>query len=166
MKKFIHITIVCSIIIILLALGVLLTPVLLICLPVILIQDYSNNKKQKDYLITLNGKNFFCYNNRTDAKVFIEKELLPKLGNNIELIYLNGWDVQSDYDKNILSKILYELRNYTGFPHLLKVREGKIIDASVNNEFYNTMHQNKPVDKLLLEIDSFFSSEKKKNIAS
>ena len=104
----------------------------------------------------LGDKNFFCYNNRADAKDFIEKELIPSLDKAIELIYLDGREPKSKYVKDKISLALYKLKNYSRFPHLLKIRNGQMIDESINNEFFNTLRQNKPLDKLLRNINDFF----------
>src|SRR5690606_37071273 len=108
------------------------------------------------YLSRLGDKNFFCYNNRPDAKEFIEKELIPKFDKAIELIYLDGHQPKSSYVQDHISLALYKLKNYSRFPHLLKIRNGQMIGESVNNELFNTMKQNKPLDKLLSDIDAFF----------
>lgn len=128
--------------------------------------NWTREKKLKKYLCRLGDKNFFCYNNRTDAKDFIEKELIPKLDKKIELIYLDGREVRSNYVGDHISLALYKLKNYSRFPHLLKIRDQQIIDESVNNEFFNTMTQNKQLDKLLNDINVFFGlTDDKKNAA-
>ena len=133
-----------------------LLPVMIIWAPFTYYFDWRSEKELKKYLLGLGDKNFFCYNNRTDAKDFIEKELIPKLDKEVELIYLDGREPKSKYIRDKISLALYKLKNYTRFPHLLKVRDGQIIDESVNNEFFNTMSQNKPMDNLLAEIHKFF----------
>ena len=104
----------------------------------------------------LGDKNFFCYNNKADAKEFIEKELIPNLDKDIEFIYLDGREPKSQYVRDQISLALYELKNYSRFPHLLKIRNGKMLDESINNEFFNTLTQSKPLDKLLKNINDFF----------
>ncbi len=115
---------------------------------------------EKDYLNTLhhklNNKNFFCYNNRKQVLSFIEENLIPQLSNKIELIKLEGRVPQSDYAQLPISKLLYRLQNYTKFPHLIKIRNGQVIDQSINNEFFNTFHQGKPTEHLLVKIETFF----------
>ncbi len=133
-----------------------LIPIMIIVTPFTYYIKWRREKELKKYLSGLGDKNFFCYNNRTDAKDFIEKELIPKLDKDIELIYLDGREPKSKYVRDQISLALYKLKNYTRFPHLLKIRDGQMIDESVNNEFFNTMTQNKPLDKLLSDINRFF----------
>lgn len=139
-----------------LVLFILFLPVGIIWTPINYYFDWRSEKELKKYLIKLGDKNFFCYNNRTDAKDYIEKELIPRLDKEIELIYLDGREPKSKYVRDQISLALYKLKNYTRFPHLLKIRDGQMIDESVNNEFFNTMTQNKPLDKLLGDINRFF----------
>jgi len=141
-------------------------PVLIIGTPLTYYFDWRREKDLKKYLLGLGDKNFFCYNNRTDAKDFIERELIPKLDKEVELIYLDGREPKSKYIRDKISLALYKFKNYTRFPHLLKVRDGQIIDESINNEFFNTMSQNKPMDNLLADIHKFFGLRaENKNVA-
>ena len=133
MKKFTDIIIIPFLILIGLALAILLSPLLIIFWPISYIHTKIADRKLEKYLLQLGDKNFFCYNNRKDAKDFIEKELLPKLDKNIELIYLDGREPKSKYEKEQISWTLYKLKKYTRFPHLLKVRGGQIIDESINS---------------------------------
>lgn len=144
-------------------LGLIMTVFIVVSIPIIIIVmpftyyiNWKRERQLKKYVSKLGEKNFFCYNNRTDAKAFIEKELIPKLHKDIELIYLDGRQPISSYAHDHISLALYKLKNYTRFPHLLKIRDGQMIDESVNNEFFNTMTQNKPLDKLLDDINVFF----------
>ncbi len=165
MNKIIDIVILPFIIIIGLAFAILVLPLLIVFWPIYYVYAKITDRQLKSYLIDLGDKNFFCYNNRADAKDFIEKELLPRLDKNIELIYLDGRQPKSSYEKDKISLTLYKLKKYTRFPHLLKVRSGQIIDESINNEFFNTMKQNKPIDKLVSDINNFFGLQKYKNAA-
>jgi hypothetical protein len=135
---------------------ILFLPIILILAPLNTYRDWKREKDFKNYLLSLRDKNFFCYNNRNDSKEFIEKEVIPKLDERIEIIYLDGREAKSAYVKEHILLALYKLDNYIRFPHLLKIRDGQIIDESVNNEFYNVMNQNKPMDKLLTDIHEFF----------
>lgn len=152
-------------------LGLIVTVFMVVFLPIMIIVtpftyyiNWTKERELKKYLSRLGDKNFFCYNNRIDAKDFIEKELIPKLDKDIELIYLDGRQPKSSYALDHISLALYKLKNYTRFPHLLKIRNGQMIDESVNNEFFNTMTQNKPLDKLLDDIDLFFETKDKKQL--
>ncbi len=129
--------------------------IMIIVTPFTYYVNWRSKRNLTKYLRKIGDKNFFCYNNRTDAKDFIEKELIPKLDKDIELIYLDGRQPKSSYAGDHISLALYNLKNYTRFPHLLKIRDGQVVDESVNNEFFNTT-QNKPMDKLLNDINAFF----------
>ncbi len=114
-------------------------------------------KKYAEFLKQNDNLNFFCYNNRKNAKEFIETEIIPNLHDEIEIVFLNGKIVENEnYPKAFLSNALSQLQNYSKFPHLMKIRDGKIIDKSINALFYSIKNQYKPTKKLLEEINIFF----------
>ena len=146
---------------IMITLGVI---VFIISIPFIIISfpfTYYNRKqfekKYSQFLLDNENANFFCYNNRKNAKEYIETEIIPKLNNNIEIVFLNGKKIENEnFPYEFLSNALYKLNNYSKFPHLMKIRNGKLIDESINSIFYSIKNQNKPQEKLLKQIDNFF----------
>lgn len=121
---------------------------------------YKRKKFEKQYseFLKLNeGVNFFCYNNRKKSNQFIENEIIPNLKNDIEIVYLNGKKIETkNYRIDFISKALFSLKYYSKFPHLMKIREGKLIDKSINSLFYSIKNQNKSKDKLLEVVNDFF----------
>jgi hypothetical protein len=140
---------------------ILFTPLLILFLPFIIYGYFDNlafNRKYNDYLQTISGTNFFCYNNKTNSKDFIEKNILPTLTPDIKIIYLDGKTPKSDYNQSFISKALYSIKDRKGFPYLLKISNGQLIDKSINNDFYNTMNQNKDIGQLSKKIISFYQN--------
>jgi hypothetical protein len=139
----------------------LFAPLLILFSPVIIFCYFDNlvfNRKYRTYLQTISGTNFFCYNKRTNSKDFIEKNILPTLTPDIKVIYLDGKTPKSDYDQSFISKALYSIKDKKGFPYLLKISDGHLIDKSINNDFYNTMNQNKYIGQLSKKIISFYQT--------
>jgi len=97
-------------------------------------------KKYAEFLAGNNGGNFFCYNNRKNSKSYIEESIIPNLDNGIEIVYLNGKKIESKYSTEFISEALYKLKSYNRFPNLMKIRNGKLIDKSINNPFYNILN--------------------------
>ncbi len=122
-------------------------------------------KKYAEFLNENNGKNFFCYNNRKNSKQYLEEDIVPNLNDGIEIVYLNGKKVESEYNVEFISEALYKLKNYSRFPHLMKIRNGKLIDKSINNPFYNVLNLNKDKTELLTKINRFFELNEIKNVA-
>nr|WP_294934850.1 hypothetical protein [uncultured Flavobacterium sp.] len=152
------------------SIGVLLTivtlPLIILISPFYYFRRRKFEKEYSDFLNELNGKNFFCYNNRKNSKQFIEEAIIPDLSKDIDIIYLNGRKIESKYPKEFISAILNNLKAYRKFPHLAKVRDGKLHDKSINNIFYSVLKQHTPKSKLLREINHFFDlAEDKKNNA-
>lgn len=141
-------------------------PFMLIIQPFIWLINKYRERKFKAYLPQLEGKNFFCYNNKSKSLEFIEKDILPNLPDSIEVIFLNGRIPESAYERKYISHALYGLKNYHGFPHLLKIRSGKTYDESLNNQLFNTIEQSKSIDNLFEQMSIFFElNDNKKNAA-
>lgn len=112
--------------------------------------------RHKRFLLRLGSKNFFCYNNRADCKDFIETMVIPQLPSKIEIIYLNGKIPESGYPQQDISYLLFQLKNYHRFPHLIKIRNGELIDISINNDVFNIIHHKMSIQSMLNKIVQFF----------
>ena len=139
-------------------------PFLLIIVPIAYFQRKQFEKKYAKYLMEISGKNFFCYNNRKNSKEYIEKNIIPYLDSQIEVVFLNGTVVESDFDNKFISEALYKLKHYRKFPHLMKVRDGKVIDRSINNPFYEVLNMKKAKANLLSTVNEFFNMHTKETM--
>jgi hypothetical protein len=74
------------------------------------------------------------------------------------VVYVNGKDPITKLDKKYISHALYSIKNKNGFPYLLKIENGALIEHSINNEFYNTMNQKKDIGQLINKINSFYNT--------
>jgi hypothetical protein len=151
------------VIIVLLTSGLIL---LLIFSPLIISSQISNhieNKKNEklylDYLLKINGHKLFCYNNRKDCQEFIERCIIPTLPSEVRLIFLDGRSPKSDYSQKFASAVLYRIKNQVGFPYLLKVQNGIVLERSINNELYNSLNQRHSVQALHNAINKFYQEE-------
>ncbi|MFB9052123.1 hypothetical protein ACFFVB_03435 [Formosa undariae] len=136
---------------------ILAIPFLIISIPIEHVRRKKFEKRYAEFLNEHNGKNFFCYNNRKHSKQYIEENILPNLTDGIEIVYLNGKKVESEYNSEFISEALYGLKHYNKFPHIMKIRNGKLIDKSVNNPFYNILNANKPKSSFLNQLNTFFN---------
>ena len=135
---------------------------------IILVGHFQRKKfkiKYAEFLNTNNGKNFLCYNNRKNSKQYLEEAIIPHLNDKIKIVYLNGKKIKSEYHIKFISEALYGLKYYNKFPHLMKIRNGKLIDKSINNPFYGVLNMNKSKTELLNIITEFFELDKIKNVA-
>ena len=142
---------------------VFVIPLIIIFSPFIIIIGIYNSlndkvfeKAYKEYLNSINGTFFFCYNNRKNSQKFIEEKLLPVLSKDVKLIFLNGKKVESNFEQKYMSKALYSIKDRKGFPYLLKVSNGTIIDKSINKEFYNIKNQNRELENLINILNEFY----------
>ena len=135
---------------------VLFIPLVIITGPFVYFKRKRFENQYADFLINNNGADFFCYNNRENSKEYIEQQIIPELDAGIEIVYLNGQKVASNHSVEFISQALYRLKNYNQFPHLMKIRDGKLVDKSINNPFYNVLNSNKPKTELVDQINQFF----------
>lgn len=139
---------------------------MLIAQPYIWISNRIRERQFKEYLKQLEDKNFFCYNNKSKSLDFIERSILPNLPKSVEVIFLNGRIPGSAYKRKFISYALSGLKNYQGFPILLKIRNGAVFEESLNNKLFNTIEQNKPTVEIFKLMADFFGLDNdKKNTA-
>ena len=150
-------------IIILVLIGLVL---LLIFSPLIIISQISehienkkNEKRYLEYLLEMDGHKLFCYNNRKDCQEFIEEQIIPILPSDVKLIFLEGKYPKSDYSEKFASTVLYKIENQVGFPYLLKVQNGIVLEKSVNNELYNSLNQGHDIQALFNVINKFYQED-------
>lgn len=140
--------------------GLLLLPFFVLGLPFWYYQRKRSEKAYAGFLKLYEGANFFCYNNRKNSQEFTERALIPELDPRIAIVFLEGRTVKSaDYPEAFLSMALYRLKHYSRFPHLMKIREGKMIDMSINSLFFAVKNQGQAIEKLLKKVHDFFELE-------
>ncbi|TCC90253.1 hypothetical protein EZ428_13315 [Pedobacter frigiditerrae] len=142
---------------------VVIVPLLLLFFPVFIflsIKSYFDEKAYKkayeQYVLKINNANFFCYNNKQSIQKLIEQEVLPLLNNSINVIYLDGRNPVSDFNKSYISTVLYGIKDKKGFPYILKIRDGVVVDKSINADLYYTINHNESMSSLVKKIDLFF----------
>jgi len=137
--------------------------ILLLFSPLILISTFINKIESKtleeeyrQYLLEIDGHKLFCYNNRKHTKEFIEKQIMPILPKDVKLIFLDGRFPVSEYPHQFTSMLLYNIRNQVGFPYLLRIQEGNVLEKSINNELYNSLNQGHDTKPLYDAINNFY----------
>jgi len=134
--------------------------IILVFLP-IGITDYFRKKKEREkfdeFITSIEGQSFFCYNNKQHSSEFIKTNVLPHLSPKINIVYLNGRQPESGFNSEYISKILYSFKKYDEFPHLFKIEKRNVIEKSINTEFNKIIHHQKEKDftSLIDEINSF-----------
>ena len=106
----------------------------------------SDKKQQKErfeaFLLSNNGIELFCYTNRKRFCEVIEEEIIPSLDKSINIVKLNGKEPQTELDKEMISYALYRIKNI-GFPNVMKIVNGKLIDLSMHKEVYDCINNGK-----------------------
>lgn len=136
-------------------------PLFIIISPFLWIKEKKFNQEYLEYLKTIEGTNFFCYNNRKKGREYIEKQIIPNLPEEVEVIFLNGRKIESDpYEQKYLSRAFSGFKNYTRFPQLLKIRNGEAIDCSLNSELFNCINQGADENRIYTKMIDFFELKK------
>lgn len=144
---------------------IIVLPIFILSLPFLLILNYEHERKYKQFLKEQEGKQFFCYNNRKKNVHFIQKEVLPKLPDQVTILYLEGKNLVPEPETEFFSYMIANIKNKVGFPYLLKIENGQLIDKSVNNTCFNVIAKTKELDFLLAEINAFYNKdESRKNV--
>lgn len=138
--------------------AVILSPIILIFCVLVYFQNSTTKEKYLEYLRSIEGTKLFCYNSRANYQSYIRNNIIPLLPKDVKLVYLDGKVPVSEYEQQYISHALYNIKDRKGFPYLLKIHDGQLVDQSINNEFYNTMNQNKDVRPLLEKIESFYKT--------
>ncbi len=136
-----------------LGIGIVAILFIIVVYPFNYFEDKKSEKEFTNFLIRNEGRNFFCYNNKRFLLPFIEQEIIPNLAENIEIVYLEGRVVKKE-EAHFFGMALRQLKNYEKFPHLMKIRNGKLIDKSINDSNHRIKRMSK--DEMFLEINSFF----------
>ena len=136
-------------------------------IPFMLLYSYFNDKQfEKEYtafLARMNGACFFSYNSRKSSVEFARDVIVPELAPSVHIVFVNGKSVEFGDDSKHVSTMLSRIKERNGFPYLLKIEEGKVIDLSVNNQFYSIMMGRKSIMPLLERMNSFFSAASQKS---
>jgi len=152
------------IIIFLLIIGIPLSILFIPLIIVFFVFEFFQKKRFKiryqNYLLSIEGKKFFCYNTRKNNHHYIEKNIISNLSDDIEYVFLEGKNLKSEYIKEYMSHMLAAVSDRKGFPYLIKISNGKAIDKSMNNEFYNFKNQNKNPEDLIILINKAFNNLK------
>lgn len=121
------------------------------------LNERKHRRAYNDFLVALEGKNFFCYNNKEKSLEYVQTDIIPLLPKTVEPIFLNGRHIVSDkYEPFLLSSMFYRFKNYKGFPQLVKIRSGAAIDMSLNNELFSCMNEGKSKSILIDKMKDFF----------
>ena len=112
----------------------------------------------EDFLHRVNGSSFFFYNSRRNSVEFAKETVVPQLQPATKVIFVDGEDIDCGPDSKFVSHMLYDIKEKQGFPYLIKVIDEEPVYYSVNNLFYNTMTNKKPLTPLLQRINAFYDA--------
>jgi hypothetical protein len=63
------------------------------------------------------------------------------------VIFLNGKIPKSNFPEKFISRMLYRIDNI-GFPNIMKIVDGKVIDISLKKEFYKELNKDPEVSRI------------------
>lgn len=120
---------------------------------------------EKEFLEKLKKHNdveLFVYTSRKKSKQLIEDSIIPNLDKNINVIFLNGRSVHSEsLDNKFVSIVLYRIKN-KGFPNIIRISEGRILDTSLKDSFYKMLNQGKSPQFFMKSLEDALGDLRKK----
>ncbi|RUT68279.1 hypothetical protein D0817_22395 [Flavobacterium cupreum] len=155
-----EIPVILFLIIVAIPLSLLFLPIIFIYLVFDFFQRKRFKKRYSNYLLSIEGKKFFCYTNRKNSHHYIEKNIIPNLSGDVECVFLEGKNLKTEYIQEYISHMVAAISDRKGFPYVIKINNGKAVDKSMNNEFYTFKSQNKSPEDLLILINSSFDNLK------
>lgn len=133
-----------SIILVFIVLAIL-SPIVLLVTPFFLIslnrQERALKEEYKKFLLAYEGSEIFCYTNRGNSVKQIEEQVLPELPQGTHTVKLEGKEVCTNLNKQCISFMLYQL-NEVGFPNVIKISKGSIVDLSLKKKVCSAINQN------------------------
>lgn len=127
-----------------------------IIIPSLIWCNYVAKREEKKFLVEYKqflkeheGQEFFCYTSRQNSQNWIEDRILPKLNSNIEIVFLDGKEPKTKLARKYISHSLYHIKN-VGFPSVMKIVNGQMVDSSLHDKLYETINQNLS-DQIFLE---------------
>lgn len=100
-------------------------------------------KEYAEFLSENEGLEIFCYTNRDKFQNIIESKLLPDLDKTINVIKLIGKKPKTKLEQRFISRTLYSIKN-VGFPNVMKIVDGQVLDISLHSEIYNSINNGAP----------------------
>ncbi|WP_444915801.1 hypothetical protein [Microbulbifer sp. TRSA007] len=123
-----------------------LLPIVLLATPFFLIsarrQEKALEEEYKKFLLAHEGSEIFCYTNRGNSVNLIGEFVLPQLPKGTHIVKLEGKKVCTNLNENYISFMLYQL-NEVGFPNVIKISNGSIVDLSLKKKVYSAINQSK-----------------------
>ncbi len=156
MSKLKEILILIPIVLLTLMISIIVLPFALILAVPGWLENRRFDREYRQYLRTIDGKNFFCYNNRKKGFDYIQTQILPGLPREVEPLFLNGKSIESNYESRFMSKAFYSFQHYSRFPQLLKIRSGKAVDCSLNTELFSCLNHGKDKELIFHKMEDFF----------
>lgn len=139
---------------ILIIVAIILSPLLIFGYIINTIRDDKYKKHYPVFMNSIEGRKFLLHTDRQKTKEYIQFTLQPLLSPDIEVTTINGEIFTLEINKQCFSKTIKSISPIT-YPILLKIRHGEVLSMHINQEFYNTFHQNKDITPLVEKIKSF-----------
>lgn len=109
------------------------------------------------------GAKYFCYTSKATGLDFARESILPKLGDDVQIIYLSQKGRMNLGDDSLIHTLIGMEAGGAkrgGYPCVAKVVDGELLSESLNTEFYRTIVRKGSAEPLLLQINEFYSQSK------
>lgn len=128
-------------------------PLILLLMGVSRIRARQSEQRYAAFLAQHEGAEFFCYTNRMTSRAFVEEHILSALDPHIHIIQLAGRKPISTFDETYISHMLHNIEQI-GFPNVLKIVNGHVVDTSLHDEWYAILNQKRNPDVFLQALEA------------
>ncbi len=114
------------------------------------------------YLKANEGAKFFAYTNKQSSQEYVEKEILPFLPKDVQVLFLSAKGrINLGDEHKFTERIIWSLKTAKGgFPYVSKVANGELVTESANNRLYSAIRRGVGPEKILKKIEKFFSQDR------
>lgn len=140
---------------------VILSPIIAILMVVAWIINRAEDHRFRKYLADHEGVNFFCYTSRKTSVDYVKENIVPFLPPDTNVIYL--WDgkplTNLGEEFPFVHLLVGEMKQAKGgFPYAAKIRDGKLVSISINNQLYSAIKRSADADSINRNIHKFLES--------
>lgn len=140
---------------------IILSPIFLPLIAFSYLQERIDRIRFTNYLKLNEGAKFFAYTNKQSSQEYVEKRILPLLSKDVKILFLNAKGrVNLGDEHKFTNRIVWSMKAAKGgFPYVSKVVNGELVTESTNNRLYSAIRRGVGSEKILTQIEKFFSQD-------
>ncbi|HEV8592773.1 MAG TPA: hypothetical protein VGQ55_11780 [Pyrinomonadaceae bacterium] len=138
---------------------ILSLPILLPVLAFFSLKERFDRVRFRRYLKANEGAKFFAYTNKQTSQEYVEREILPFLQKDIQILFLSGKGrINLGDEHEFIERIVWSMKGAKGgFPYVSEIIDGELVTESINNKLYSAIRRGADSKVIIEKIARFFS---------